>query len=146
MYQPNFCAECGAQIVRERWHLWTSRRFCDACAPRFRKSQLIAPILAGSSLFGVGLAAGGLAQPAAPPLLIETRPAAPPATQPQALTATTSPNAAPVSLTARDVVSMCGTRTKKGAPCSRRVHGTGRCFQHIGLPAMLPPERLLLQR
>ena len=144
MYQPNFCADCGAQIVRERWHLWTSRRFCDACAPRFRKRQFLAPVLAGSALFSIGLAAGGLSQPAVPPLLVEPRPAAPFANQ-------TAPPAsantvAPMSPMPRDVVSMCGARTKKGTPCSRRVHGTGRCFQHIGLPAMLPPERLILQK
>ena len=36
----------------------------------------------------------------------------------------------------------CGARTKKGTPCSRRVKGNVRCFQHTGLPAMLPAEEL----
>jgi hypothetical protein len=36
----------------------------------------------------------------------------------------------------------CGARTQKGAPCSRRVRGGGRCWQHVGKPAMLPPEKL----
>ncbi|MFN2502135.1 MAG: hypothetical protein ABR530_09000 [Pyrinomonadaceae bacterium] len=30
----------------------------------------------------------------------------------------------------------CGAETKKGTPCSRRVKGKTRCFQHIGMPAM----------
>lgn len=39
-------------------------------------------------------------------------------------------------------VYMCGAQTKKGTPCSRRVKGNVRCFQHTGMPAMLPPEKL----
>jgi hypothetical protein len=39
----------------------------------------------------------------------------------------------------------CGARTKKGTPCSRRVHGPVRCWQHKGMPAMLPQEKLLIQ-
>ena len=36
----------------------------------------------------------------------------------------------------------CGAETKKGTPCSRRVKGNIRCFQHKGMPAMLPPDKL----
>jgi hypothetical protein len=36
----------------------------------------------------------------------------------------------------------CGARTQKGAPCSRRVRRAGRCWQHVGKPAMLPDEKL----
>ena len=36
----------------------------------------------------------------------------------------------------------CGAQTKKGTPCSRRVKGNVRCFQHLGMPAMLPAEKL----
>jgi hypothetical protein len=43
-----------------------------------------------------------------------------------------------------EMVSICGARTKKGTPCSRRVRGTGRCWQHRGMPAMLPPEKLIV--
>jgi methyl coenzyme M reductase subunit C len=38
---------------------------------------------------------------------------------------------------------MCGARTKKGTPCSRRVHGPVRCWQHKGMAAMLPQEKLI---
>ena len=31
---------------------------------------------------------------------------------------------------------ICGAETKKGTPCSRRVRGKIRCFQHAGMPAM----------
>ena len=39
-------------------------------------------------------------------------------------------------------IYICGAQTKKGTPCSRRVKGNVRCFQHTGMPAMLPPEKL----
>jgi hypothetical protein len=42
-------------------------------------------------------------------------------------------------------VYICGARTKKGMPCSRRVHGPVRCWQHKGMPAMLPQEKLLVK-
>jgi len=38
---------------------------------------------------------------------------------------------------------ICGARTKKGTPCRRRVHTAGeRCFQHKGMTAMVPLEKL----
>lgn len=42
-----------------------------------------------------------------------------------------------------ETVYFCGAPTKKGTPCSRRVKGGGRCWQHQGQGAMLPPEKLL---
>lgn len=40
----------------------------------------------------------------------------------------------------------CGAETKKGTPCSRRVKGGGRCWQHQGQEAMLPPEKLIISQ
>ncbi|MEO6484534.1 MAG: hypothetical protein ABIO54_03400 [Pyrinomonadaceae bacterium] len=36
----------------------------------------------------------------------------------------------------------CGAETKKGKPCSRRVKGNLRCYQHVGMPAMVSAEKL----
>ena len=36
----------------------------------------------------------------------------------------------------------CGAETKKGTPCSRRVKGNTRCYQHVGMPAMVGSEKL----
>jgi len=36
----------------------------------------------------------------------------------------------------------CGAATKKGTPCMRKVKGAVRCWQHMGQPAILPPEKL----
>jgi hypothetical protein len=43
-----------------------------------------------------------------------------------------------------EVVYICGARTKKGTPCQRRVRGPFRCWQHRGMPAMLPPSKLIV--
>jgi hypothetical protein len=45
-----------------------------------------------------------------------------------------------------ETVYFCGAQTKKGMPCSRKVKGAGRCWQHTGEPAMLPPEKLVAGR
>ena len=44
---------------------------------------------------------------------------------------------------ANEVVYFCGAPTKKGTPCTRKVKNGGRCWQHIGLPALLPKEKLV---
>ena len=51
---------------------------------------------------------------------------------------------APVPPVLAEQVYTCGARTKKGKPCSRRVHGAVRCWQHKGAPAMLPTEKLII--
>lgn len=43
-----------------------------------------------------------------------------------------------------DKVYYCGATTKKGTPCSRKVKGGGRCWQHKGQEAMLAQEKLLI--
>ncbi|MCB1024596.1 MAG: hypothetical protein KDB79_09410 [Acidobacteria bacterium] len=42
-------------------------------------------------------------------------------------------------------VYMCGAATKKGTPCSRRVKGGGRCWQHLGKEAILPEKELRIE-
>ncbi|CAN5799147.1 hypothetical protein BH20ACI4_BH20ACI4_01400 [soil metagenome] len=41
-------------------------------------------------------------------------------------------------------VYFCGAATKKGTPCSRKVKGGGRCWQHKGQEALLAQEKLLI--
>ncbi len=173
MYKPNFCAACGEQIVRDKWRIWTSRRFCQTCAPRFRKERIFAPVIAAEIIFCAGLAAGRFArnfsQSSPPPLIVErnnyrtmkeAREASTPAavSKDAALSGETEPKTSPTSNSNSDfakagermtdpneIVSICGARTQKGTPCSRRVRGTGRCWQHKGSPAMLPASKLIVQ-
>lgn len=166
MYKPNFCSECGSRIERSRWRLWTSRRFCSDCAPRHRKAQFLLPTIAGAGLFIIGLVAGRVARPAPPPLIVERGELAAvsiPPTKSEGRSngagaerdAASAPKSEPTygpdgTATERptepdETVSICGARTQKGTPCQRRVRGTGRCWQHKGLPAMLSPGKLIIQ-
>jgi hypothetical protein len=42
-------------------------------------------------------------------------------------------------------VYFCGAETKKGTPCSRKVKGGGRCWQHTGREAMLAAKDLKVE-
>lgn len=146
-YRPNFCCECGHKIVRLRWFVWTSRKFCDKCFRKFAKSQWLRPTLSLCALLLFGVLLGRGCRRAPPPLIIE-RPAQSSTTQaPKGVQATssgpTAGTAQPPSAT--EQVYICGARTKKGTPCSRRVHGPVRCWQHKGMPAMLPLDKLLVK-
>jgi len=43
----------------------------------------------------------------------------------------------------QEIIYFCGAETKKGTPCTRRVKGGGRCWQHAGKPALISPEKLV---
>jgi hypothetical protein len=171
LYKPNFCAECGERVLRERWRAWTSRRFCPACEKRFRRGWL-APVVACCALVCAGFTFGRLMRPAPPPLTIERGTLPLPALliakgKDAAAGAADNSTGAPINNTEpgrndaarrdlgagaleaptdpNEVVSLCGARTKKGTPCQRRVRGAGRCWQHRGMRAMLPPEKLIVR-
>lgn len=155
MYKPNFCAECGAKLLRLRWHFWTSRRFCNGCARRLRRTRFIPAMFAALALVSAGYVAGRARRPAPPPLTIERRSDSPlndggtGSSSVQAATTESGANSAAAEgallSSVEDVVYLCGARTKKGTPCSRRVHSPVRCWQHKGVPAMLSQEELLVQ-
>ena len=166
MYKPNFCAECGGRVARVRWRVWTSRRFCDGCDRRFRRGRVVRPLAACVALLCAGFIAGRAMRPAPPPLVIERSALNSPAlasrtaTESKEMTAANATNAtkeggSPIygadgTATERptdpaEIVSICGARTKKGTPCSRRVRGTGRCWQHKGKSAMLAASKLIVR-
>jgi len=148
LYKPNFCCECGEPARRPR--LWASRRFCRACAPRFRRAGLKSALLLASALFLPGFLLGRLLRPPSPPLVLERGaqtgaplPPAPAALKP-APTYGPDGTAGERPTEPEEVVYVCGARTKKGTPCQRRVRGPGRCWQHRGKPAVLPPSKLVV--
>ena len=156
MYRPNFCSQCGARLLRLRWHFWTSRRFCDECAPRLRKERFLPWLFASLMLVSAGYYAGRARRDLPPPLTIVRRADSPlsspedPGRSNEKTPATTfgadpqDNSKSAVETPAADVY-LCGARTRKGTPCSRRVHGPVRCWQHKGVPAMLPPEKLIVR-
>jgi hypothetical protein len=186
VYKPNFCADCGERVLRERWRAWTSRRFCPACESRFRRGWF-APLVFACALVASGFAVGRFMRPAPPPLVFARGELPVPAVLAKNLSgATNNPtggaatgetagggsasgdaarqtdatNGAANADSTRaglgvaasepptdpnEVVSICGARTKKGTPCQRRVRGTGRCWQHLGMPAIIPLEKRIVQ-
>ena len=145
MYKPNFCAQCGEKVLRLKSHVWTSRRFCDGCARALRKERIMPSLLTAVLLTSFGYIAGRSRTPAPPPLTIVRRADSPlsgpedPGSQPATAGDRTSP-----SMPSEGEVYLCGAQTKKGTPCSRRVQGPVRCWQHKGARAMLPKEQLLI--
>jgi hypothetical protein len=87
-------------------------------------------------LLAAGILIGRGSRSERPPLIIE-RPVQS-STQQSAQNHSSTP-------TPTEQVYICGARTKKGKPCSRRVHGAVRCWQHKGMPAMLPTEKLIIK-
>ena len=160
MYKPNFCAECGERVARKRWRVWTSRRFCPACDVPRRARRIAAPLALGVSLVVFGFMLGRAGRPAPPPLVVVRGGAATGEVESRAVggdgvtdsggAARPEPSygadgtASERPTDPLEVVSICGARTKKGTPCSRRVRGSGRCWQHRGKPAMLPPQKLIV--
>lgn len=142
-YRPNFCCECGQKIVRLRWFLWTSRKFCSKCFRTFVKSHWIRPSVTLLALFLLGALVGRGCRRTPPPLIIE-RTATPAAQTPSAASAS-STSSTPQPSPVLEQLYTCGARTKKGTPCSRRVHGPVRCWQHKGAKGMLPQEKLVVR-
>ena len=110
-------------------------------------------MLLASALFLPGFLLGRLLRPPPPPLVLErgaqapaplspVTPAPAAASPPPAYGPDGTANERPTDL--EEVVYICGARTKKGTPCQRRVRGPGRCWQHRGKPAMLPPSKLIV--
>ena len=146
MYKPNFCAQCGQKVLRLKFYFWTSRRFCDGCARVLRKQRLMPWLLAVISLTAAGYIVGRSRTPGPPPLTI-IRPADSPLTSPEdpGPIKPRDVEAQPSSASNEDEVYFCGAQTKKGTPCSRRVHGPVRCWQHKAARSMMPQEKLRIK-
>lgn len=170
LFRPNFCANCGTKIERPEWRIWTSRRFCQVCETQFKGQDLIPRVVVVlgvlTGLVGLGSYFEG-PKPERQPLPEQAkRFVAAPENRPAAPVANTAA-AGNVPVNAVDVRGVdrsnskinpanttempaapdegkyyCGAETKKGTPCSRKVKGNVRCYQHEGMPAMLPANKL----
>jgi len=139
LHRPNFCAECGKKILRLRWRLWTNRKFCNACAAELRRQQWVEATVLIVSIFLAGFIVANQLKTPPPPLIIQRK-------ENGQASANTSINPSTNSPLANiEEIYICGARTKKGKPCSRRVHGPVRCWQHKGEKAMLPQEKLVVK-
>ena len=163
MYRPNFCAECGERLASRDWRarvfslsgVFAGALWCDDCAHRLGQygfARVARPIATISIIAISSFALGRYLRPAPPPLIISRAANSPlsdlPVTFNDTARATNrkesdSTNQDVAGVDRQDAAYICGARTKKGTPCRRRVHAAGeRCFQHKGMPAILPLEKL----
>ena len=147
MSNSNFCRNCGARLTRKGWHLWLRGAVCDDCAKRPGVSNRQS-ILIGIALVGVAaFACGRYRRPAPPPLIIQRAANSPLSDAPLNVNGPkgSSHNTSQAVTAEDDAAYICGARTKKGAPCRRRVQVAGeRCFQHKGRSAMVPLDSLVI--
>src|SRR6267142_5208586 len=155
MYRSNFCVECGERMTRQGWRAWLNSRFCVDCARRLGRIGWVKPTVVIALVAVSAFAAGRCLRPPAPPLIVQRAANSPLSDLPASLTdnartttrkesTPTNPNVNGTSVDEPGYI--CGARTKKGTPCHRRVHVPGeRCFQHKGLPALVPLEKLVVK-
>ena len=155
MRAANFCVECGERLARKGWRARLGGRLCDHCEQRLGTFASFRSLIAIVLIAFAGFAIGRYLRPSPPPLIIQRAANSPlsdaPAGFEQAPRASKEANKSgraeslPVP-GADDLVYICGARTRKGTPCHRRVHAAGeRCFQHKGMAAILPPEKLVIK-
>lgn len=175
LYRPKYCANCGEGIDRVDWGLLTSRRFCPVCESEFKGQDLIPRVIVGAGiLFGV-LGLGSYLSsrtPTDPSRLMQAKrlveaPVAVPANQSRQIAPATNVAAIPaeryptpepramapvrpvgpqsLKVEVPESQYFCGAETKKGTPCSRRVKGPVRCYQHVGMPAMASEDKLKIK-
>ena len=155
MLRPNFCAACGERLMRKGWRAWVGGSLCDSCARRAGRAARARPLMIVLGVAVGAFAVGRYQRPAPPPLIIQRAANSPLSDGPvvfnglsKAIPAASksetgvAANAAP----ADENVYICGARTQKGTPCRRRVHVAGeRCYQHKGMKAMVPLDKLTIK-
>ena len=154
MQRPNFCVECGERLARKGWGARLRRHYCDPCTRRLGTIVGFRPIIVIGLIAIAAFAFGRYLRPAPPPLIIQRAANSPLSDSPVELGRAPRGNSAgdnktnqtsPASVT-NEAGYICGARTRKGTPCRRRVHAPGeRCFQHQGLAAMVPLEKLVIK-
>jgi len=155
MSAANFCVQCGERLVRRGWRARLRRaNLCDQCAQRLGAFSSMRSIIVVSLIAVSGFAIGRCMRPAPPPLIIQRAANSPLADAPvnpgdRAKSQRVANESKPqpnVTAATDDAVYICGARTQKGTPCRRRVHAAGeRCFQHKGMPSLVPLSKLVIR-
>jgi hypothetical protein len=169
LYRPKFCCECGEKIERIEWRIWTNRRFCEVCDADHKLSGIISGVgivfVGIVSVFGFGnylwnrpggnlpvISRSNVADRSASNNIratgdnsFQSQPVQRPSTLAD-VHGDTAPGISDVKVVKSEPVYFCGAATKKGTACTRRVKGNVRCWQHVGMPAILPAAKLLVSR
>ncbi len=170
-YKPKFCNECGENIENADRKFLRFRHFCELCETQHgvhdKMPWFVAAFGVFIGIFGIGNYLQTPANESAPMHLIsrnsqntsksETnrtnsvesntntrieKPIAKPATENKPIQNLTTQKTETASNSESEAAYFCGAATKKGTPCSRRVKGGGRCWQHEGQAAILPADKL----
>jgi hypothetical protein len=150
----NFCAECGERVERKGWRAWMRGSLCDDCAGRGGRIAAMRPLVVVAIVAFAGFALGRFVRPAPPPLIIQRAANSTLSDQPVNFEGAAKPTSSGAAKDPRaaagepvdENVYVCGARTQKGTPCRRRVHAAGeRCYQHKGMKAMVPLEKLIIK-
>lgn len=186
LYKPKYCNECGSEVKRDDWKIWTSRQFCETCESDFNGRRFFPVIWLVFGLTGLIYGFGSyLKSPVKPVNLVTTsnteivsnknrslqnqsnpqiskdanvqsagqktvfdngnqQGAAADLKQKSSFDKQISIEKAQIPVT--EAIYICGAQTKKGTACLRRVKGGGRCWQHTGQAAILPPEKLIVSQ
>jgi len=155
LYRPNFCCHCGEKIIRAKWTPLTSRRFCDFCAVEQKQHDLLPRVAAVVLLIlgGAGITSylgsgnpgnnatnipavdrGEIKKTSASPANVPLVTKPPPSNA--GVAAANIKQLATNANSSTEAVYYCGASTKKGTACTRRVKSPGRCWQHLGKPAV----------
>lgn len=154
MQRPNFCVECGERLARKGWPARLGRRYCDSCTRRLGTFATLRPLAVVALIFVAAFAFGRYLRPAPPPLIIQRVANSPLSDAPVELGRASRANSnrdrqADQNQThsvTNEEGYICGARTQKGTPCRRRVHVAGeRCFQHKGMPSLVPLSKLVIR-
>jgi len=153
MRTANFCAECGEQLALKGWRVRLGRRLCNRCTQRLGRFASFRSLIVLTLIAVAAFAIGKYSRPRPPPLIIQRAANSPLYQSPAESSVSAQANRAATSQSNQTPASVpseegyiCGARTKKGAPCQRRVHAPGeRCFQHKGLPAMVALDKLVIK-
>jgi len=150
MHAANFCVECGERLSRQGWRARLGGKLCAHCSQKLGSLVAARPVVVIIVVAIAAFMTGKHMQPPPPPLIIQRAANSPLSDAPVNVggrapqgSRVSNANSNPTVAPADEAVYICGARTKKGTPCHRRVHAAGeRCFQHKGMTAMLPLEKL----
>jgi len=155
MRAANFCVECGERLARKGWRARLGSGLCNHCAQKLGRFASLRSLLVIALIVAAAFVIGRQMRPSPPPLIIQRAGNSPLSDAPVefeqaprlAKAANTSTQVANQSVSSSDdLVYICGARTKKGTPCHRRVHAAGeRCFQHKGMPSLVPLSKLVIR-
>jgi hypothetical protein len=138
MFSAKFCSQCGEKIEPHRPTSFAFTAFCSACKRQARFTRFL-PVAIVISLTAGGFLIGRLTTPRqqfhfiGAPIDLQNAPDSPTSEPAEASAKLKEANIiGQTASSADEALTMCGSPTKAGRPCRRKVRGGGTCYQHKG--------------